>query len=131
MRRSAHSGHIALTLSLVTVGLLALGVTAAATGLFGDANPVGVAMFLGLFVGVPAAVCGILVLLSLAAAPVRRPPADPDQYLKAGDIPGTCPNCEATISLDSVACPNCSASFGDDSVWRVRNSVQSSPGTHA
>ena len=131
MRSNAHGGHIALTLCLVTAGLLAVALALPATGLFGDANPIGIAMFLALFLGVPAAFCAILALLSLAAKPPWPTPVDAHQYMNVGDIAGTCPNCEATIPLDSLVCSNCSASFGEHAAWRVRNHAQSNPGTHA
>ena len=66
MRRNRHNRHLALTLcGLMTIALVLL-----ATGLFGDANPVGMGIFLGLFLGVPAAFFAILALSSLAAKPL-------------------------------------------------------------
>lgn len=33
---------------------------------------------------------------------------------------GICPNCEATIAVDSISCPKCKATFGPDAAWRIR-----------
>ncbi len=33
---------------------------------------------------------------------------------------GTCPNCDATIPLDSETCPKCKAVFGPGSAWQIR-----------
>lgn len=127
MHINAKSGRLARKLCLVTAVLLAVAVALPATGLFGDANPIGVAMFLGLVFGVPAALCAILALVSLAAKPPRSISRDSRQYIGASDIAGTCPNCEATIPIATLVCPNCSAIFGDHSAWKVRSQDQSNP----
>jgi hypothetical protein len=109
-------------LCLTAVGLCLLALVLLSSGLFGDANPLGVAMFLGLFFGVPAALFGFLALLSLTARPKSAVKSNSDLYVGENQLPGTCPNCNSKIPVDSAQCPNCRASFEEHSVWRVQRS---------
>lgn len=131
MRINARGGQTAVKLCLTGVGLLIVGLALPSTGLFGDANSIGIAMFLGLFFGMPAMICVLLALLSLVARPPRPTPVASNQYLKHGEIAGACPNCEATIPVASLSCPNCSAIFGEHSSWKVQEHVRRNPSTHA
>lgn len=72
----------------VAVGLLFLALTLSSSGLFGDANSLAVAMFLGLIFGIPAAFLLLLALLATAAKPLRSANSGSNQYMQTGDTPG-------------------------------------------
>jgi hypothetical protein len=113
-----------MKLCLITAGLCLTALVIGTSGLFGEANAIGVAMFLGLFIGVPAILFVVLSLLSLAARSAGTVKVSSNLYVRAGQLSGTCPNCVATIPVDSVECPNCQAIFGENSVWRVQSSTK-------
>jgi hypothetical protein len=88
--------------------------------MFGDANSLAVAIFLGLFVGVPGVLIVVWLLIYLTLGSVNRAKSgstlltfDTDQLL------GICPNCSFDIPIDSAECSYCRAIFGEHSSWRV------------
>jgi hypothetical protein len=130
MREDDRRMSLVMKLCLTAVGLCLQALALPSSGLLGDANALGVAMFLGLFFGVPAALFGFLALLSLTAGSARAVKSSSDMYVGEDQLPGTCPNCRATIPVDSAECPNCRASFGEHAAWRVQRSINESEDTH-
>ena len=115
----------------IAAGLIFLGLMLRSSGIFDGANSFAVVIFVGMMFGVPAALFFVLGLLATTAKPPSAPDPRSKKYLHKGDIPGACPNCDATIALDSLACPHCCADFGDYSAWRVRKRGHGTGKRHA
>ena len=119
MNKTSQGAGLATRLVLSAGAFLLLALLLASSGNFGDTNPLGVVMFLGLVFGVPAACLGVLALLALTTTQPHSCAASGVQHVGVGETPGTCPNCEAAISLSSSECPACGALFGEHSSWQV------------
>jgi predicted RNA-binding Zn-ribbon protein involved in translation (DUF1610 family) len=130
IRKDDRPMSLVMKLCLTAVALCLLALALPSSGLFGDANALGVAMFLGLFFSVPATLLGFLALLSLTTGSARAVKSSSGLYVGEDQLQGTCPNCNATIPVDFAECPNCRASFGEHSVWRVQKSNTESKDTH-
>src|SRR5437773_2035128 len=83
------------------------------------ANPIGAAMGAFFFFWLPAIIVFLVSLMAALAPPSRKPHTDAGQVLRGRDIPGQCPNCEATISVTSKECPHCHALFNDGASWKI------------
>ena len=129
MRNTIYGLAYALKITLATGALLALAILFASSGIFGSANPVGVAMFLGALLGIPAALLFFLGLLGLAA---KDPHAEKAETHAMSDREaGTCPNCEATLCLSVLECPICGAQFNEYASWSIQRAQDSPKSTHA
>ena len=126
MRIHSSRGNIALK---ICISLIAIALLLSLTNVFGGGfNPYAV-MLLSILFGVPAALFAILALLAHLGKPMRSADPKSRQYIKVGDNPGSCPNCEATIPVDALECPSCGAIFGGHSAWSVRKQANSDQST--
>ena len=112
MRNDAHYGRIAVKLCLAGAGLLVVALVLPLSGVFRDANPLGVAMFLGLLFGIPTMFFAVWAVVALAMNMLWPTDPDSNQILSASDLPSICPNYATSIPADWLACPTCRARFG-------------------
>jgi len=126
-----HGLNYALKLIAVAAALIVIALGLAFSPIFGDANRLGVAMFLGFVFFIPAGSLCVLGLLALATRPPHSEEAVGANYLQPNQISGECPNCEAVIPLIAGECPCCGALFGAHSSWQVRKRTHARRGAHA
>ena len=78
--------------------------------------------FIAVIVGLAVAYAVAQRLMTMKLPETIDPQPESDAPTDA-DVPadalGICPNCRASIQLQSAECPKCKASFGSGSAWKV------------
>ena len=131
MRKPESGLGYALKLIASAAALVVIALGLASSSIFGGANALGVAMFLGLVFAIPAGALVVFGLLALATRPPHSEDAVGANYLQPSQVSGECPNCDAVIPLSATECPCCRAIFGAHSSWQVRKRRHLRPGAHA
>jgi hypothetical protein len=129
MRKTPHGLGYALKLFAVAAMLAVIALAVASSTIVGDANSLGVAMFLVFIFGIPACALCVFGLLGLVTQAPHSKEAVTASYLQSNQVSGECPNCEALVPLAAAECPCCGALFGEHSSWKVRE--HSRRGSHA
>jgi len=131
MRKTLYGFTVALKLFAIAAVLLVIAFTLVSTPVFGDANAIGVALFVGFAFFIPAGVLCVLGLLTLVTQAPHSHKAVNATYLRPDEVAGGCPNCEAVVPLGAAQCPCCGALFGEHSSWQVRRLPDVRRGLHA
>jgi hypothetical protein len=91
------------------------------------ANPLGAAMATAFLFWLPASVVFLLSLMAAIAPSPHKTSGNPHGYQPIKDGSGQCPNCAATLALNSSDCSHCRAIFDGGSNWKVLPSKRDDP----
>lgn len=91
------------------------------------ANAIGAAMAAGLLFWLPASVVFLLSLMAAIAPSPHKTSGNGHGHQPIQDGYGQCPNCAATLALNSSDCSHCRAIFNGGSNWKVLPFDQDEP----